>query len=220
MEVPWLFVIKNHSVLNGMNKKLLLFLPFMLIGVTAYGQQNKTETANVASYLSDLKIEMQKEWPKNRTINIVFHGHSVPAGYFKTPVVNTLGAYPYLVLEKLKSNYPYAVVNVIITSIGGENSVSGASRFTDDVLTHQPDVLLIDYGLNDRGIGLEKSYIAWDQMIKKAINQHIKVILITPSPDQRIDYLDMNNELKKHRDQIIRLALENNVGLVDSYNAF
>ena len=135
-------------------------------------------------------------------------------------MVNTLGAYPYLVLKKLKSNYPYAVVNVIITSIGGENSVSGASRFTDDVLTHQPDVLLIDYGLNDRGIGLEKSYIAWDQMIKKAINQHIKVILITPSPDQRIDYLDMNNELKKHRDQIIRLALENNVGLVDSYKAF
>ena len=26
---------------------------------------------------------MQIKWPRNRTINIVFHGHSVPAGYFK-----------------------------------------------------------------------------------------------------------------------------------------
>jgi lysophospholipase L1-like esterase len=220
MAEPWLFVIKNHSVLNGMNRKLLLFLPFMLIGVMAYGQQNKTETANVASYLNDLKIEMQKEWPKNRTINIVFHGHSVPAGYFKTPVVNTLSAYPYLVLQKIKSIYPYAVVNVIITSIGGENSISGAKRFDNEVLNHQPDVLFIDYALNDRGAGLEKSYKAWDEMIKKAKRENIKIILLTPSPDQRVDYADANNELKKHSDQIIRLANENQVGLVDSYKAF
>ena len=186
----------------------------------AYGQQNKTETANVASYLNDLKIELQKEWPKNRTINIVFHGHSVPAGYFKTPVVNTLSAYPYLVLEKLKSNYPYAVVNVINTSIGGENSISGARRFDKEVLNHQPDVLFIDYALNDRGAGLEKSYKAWDEMIKKAKRENIKIILLTPSPDQRVDYADANNELKKHSDQIIRLANENQVGLVDSYKAF
>jgi len=33
-----------------------------------------------------LKTELQKEWPKNRAMNIVFHGHSVPAGYFKTPL--------------------------------------------------------------------------------------------------------------------------------------
>ncbi len=186
----------------------------------AYGQQNKTETANVASYLNDLKIEMQKEWPKNRTINIVFHGHSVPAGYFKTPVVNTLSAYPYLVLQKIKSIYPYAVVNVIITSIGGENSISGAKRFDNEVLNHQPDVLFIDYALNDRGAGLDKSYKAWHEMIKKAKRENIKIILLTPSPDQRVDYADANNELKKHSDQIIRLANENQVGLVDSYKAF
>ncbi|MEA1877311.1 MAG: glycosyl hydrolase, partial [Bacteroidota bacterium] len=40
------------------------------------------------------------------------------------------------------------------------------------------------------------------------------------SPDQRVDYQDPNNELKKHSDQIIRLAEENHIGLVDSYKAF
>lgn len=30
----------------------------------------------------------------------------------------------------------------------------------------------------------------------------------------------MDNELKKHSDQIIRLAIENQVGLVDSYKVF
>jgi len=87
-------------------------------------------------------------------------------------------------------------------------------------LVHKPDVLFIDYALNDRGVGLENSYKAWETMIRKAIKKGIKVILLTPSPDQRVDYTDPNNELKKHTKQIIRLAKVHHVGLVDSYKAF
>ena len=171
-------------------------------------------------YLDSLKVELQKEWPKNRTINIVFHGHSVPAGYFRTPVVNTFAAYPNLVMQKIKAIYPLAVVNTIVTSIGGENSVRGAARFDDEVLTHNPDVLFIDYALNDRGVGLEKSYAAWDEMIKKAKNKNIEVLLLSPSPDQREEYENPDNQLKQHTNQIIQLAKENEVGFVDSYKAF
>ena len=192
----------------------------ILFGFLVRSQNTESEKVSPSTYLSDLKGEMQVEWPKNRTINIVFHGHSVPAGYFKTPEVNTLASYPYLVLRKIKAMYPLAVVNVIVTAIGGENSIQGAKRFKRDVLIHKPDVLFIDYALNDRGAGLEKSYKAWDQMIKKAKKDHIKVILMTPSPDQRVDYSNPDNELKKHTDQIIRLADEHQVGLVDSYKAY
>jgi len=195
--------------------KFCLFLVVVCISLFSYGQ-----VADSDDYLQDLKEEMQVEWPKNRTINLVFHGHSVPAGYFKTPHVNTISAYPNLVLKKIKAIYPYSVVNVIVTAIGGENSVQGAKRFENDVMNHKPDVLFIDYGLNDRRAGLAEAYIAWDEMIKKATKKHIKVILLTPSPDQSVDYSDSNNELKKHTDQIIKLAKQNKVGLVDSYKAF
>ena len=203
-----------------MNRNILLFLSLTLFAFHVKSQNSEREIIDVTHYLNDLKIELQKEWPKNRTINIVFHGHSVPAGFFKTPIVNTLAAYPALTLKKIKSQYPYAVVNVIITAVGGENSISGAKRFDNEVLNHQPDVLFIDYALNDRGAGLERSYKAWDEMIKKAKRENIKIILLTPSPDQRVDYSDTNNQLKMHTDQIIRLANKNKVGLVDSYNAF
>ena len=163
---------------------------------------------------------MQKQWPKNRTINMVFHGHSVPSGYFKTPQVNTIAAYPNLVLKKLKKIYPYAVINVIVTAIGGENSVKGAERFERDVLIHKPDLLFIDYALNDRGCGLEKAYVAWNQMVKLAKERGVKVVLLTPSPDQTIDYSNPLNELKKHTDQIRIIALENQVGLSNTYQAF
>jgi acyl-CoA thioesterase I len=200
--------------------KNIFFLFAIFFGLIGRGQNTESNIASHDTYLNNLKTELQKEWPKNRTINIVFHGHSVPAGYFKTPQVNTLSAYPYLFLKKLKSIYPYAVVNVIVTAIGGENSVNGAERFERDVLIHKPDVLFIDYALNDRGVGLEKAYKAWNQMIKKAKERGIPVILLTPSPDQRVDYNSPDNELKKHADQIIKLAKENQVALVDSYKTF
>jgi len=171
-------------------------------------------------YLNDLKKELKIEWPKNRTINLVFHGHSVPAGYFKTPVVNTLEAYPYQVLRKLKAEYPFAVINIINTSIGGENSVSGAKRFESEVLIHRPDVLFVDYALNDRSAGLDKAREAWEMMIQMALKKGIKVILLTPSPDQRVNILESNNELEQHSRQIRALSEKYGLGLVDSYDLF
>ncbi len=156
-------------------KNRYLIFTFLLF---ALNQLHGQEIASKANYLEKIKAEMLVEWPKNRTINLVFHGHSVPAGYFKTPVVNTLASYPFLVLKDLKSAYPMTVVNVINTSIGGEHSESGLKRFEVDVLTHKPDVLFIDYALNDRGMGLERAKAAWEKMIHLALVKNIKVIFL------------------------------------------
>ena len=57
-------------------------------------------------------------------------------------------------------------------------------------------------------------------MIEKALEKNIKVILLTPSPDQRVDILLPNNELEKHALQIKDLAKKYDVGLIDSYEEF
>lgn len=195
--------------------KKFLFLPLLFIAFSSQAQ-----IADTATYLNDLKLDLKIEWPKNRTINIVFHGHSVPAGYFKTPQVNTIEAYPNILVKKLRDIYPFAVINEIVTAIDGENSVQGAEQFEREVLIHKPDLILVDYGLNDRICGLEKAYEAWNQMIKQAKDKGIKVILLTPSPDQSINNADEDNELKKHTNQIVKIAAENQIGLADSYQAF
>lgn len=172
------------------------------------------------TYLNPIKTELQKKWPANRTINLVFHGHSVPSGYFKTPHVNTLDSYPYLTLKNVKDVYPHAVVNSITTSIGGEQSEQGAERFKEDVLSHRPDVLFIDYALNDRRIGLKSAKEAWEKMIQEAIAYGTKVILLTPTPDLNEDINSPNSELAKHSSQIRQLAKKYKIGLVDSYMLF
>jgi lysophospholipase L1-like esterase len=176
--------------------------------------------ADRAVYLDDLKAQLGARWPDNKTVNVVFHGHSVPAGYARTPVVNTLHAYPHLTLCGLKERYPNAVINVITTAIGGEQSEQGAARFEAEVLTHRPDVLLIDYALNDRTIGLERSEKAWRQMIEAALARGVKVILLTPTPDLSEDILAEGGRLAAHADLIRRLAAEYHVGLADVYKAF
>ena len=196
-----------------MKYRYLIFTFLMFAKSQLHGQ----EIASKANYLEKIKAEMLVEWPKNRTINLVFHGHSVPAGYFKTPTVNTLASYPYLVLKDIKSVYPMTVVNVINTSIGGENSESGLKRFEADVLTHKPDVLFIDYALNDRGMGLERAKAAWEKMIRLALEKNIKVILLTPSPDQRVDIKDDLSILDQHANQIKELARSFQIGLIDTY---
>lgn len=176
--------------------------------------------ASTTDYLRSLKTELQKKWPENRTINVVFHGHSVPSGYFRTPEVHTLEAYPHQVLGQLKALYPTAVINVITTSIGGENSEQGEKRFKRDVLTHHPDVLFIDYALNDRRIGLEKAKRATERMIRKALKKNIPVILLTPSPDLTVDLRTSGNALELFARQLRDLAREYNIGLADSYARF
>lgn len=192
----------------------ILFLIFLLAGAGVYGQ------ADTAAYLSNIKAELKKEWPKNRTINLVFHGHSVPSGYFKTPFVNTFDSYPYQVLKLLKERYPNAVINVIITAIGGEHSESGEKRFRRDVLPHHPDVLFIDYALNDRMMGTERSRIAWEKMIKAAQERHIPVILLTPTPHQQFPMNDSSSAYAPFAAGIRELAKKYNTGLADSYAAF
>lgn len=179
-----------------------------------------SQIADKATYLNNIKYELQKTWPNNKTMNLVFHGHSVPSGYFATPNVNTLEAYPYTTLVNIKGMYPYAVLNTITTSIGGEQAEKGQLRFASEVLCMRPDVLFIDYAINDRGIGLERARAAWVKMIEAAIAYGCKVMLLTPTPISSESLTDSQNPLALHAQQIRDLAAEYHVGLVDSYQAF
>ncbi len=174
-----------------------------------------TIVGNCQGDLQPLLAEMGKKWPGNRTINLVFHGHSVPSGYQKTPDVRPFEAYPHLLAVKLKERYPFAVINVIVTAIGGENSITGATRFERDVLPHKPDVIFIDYALNDRKKPMDQVEASWRAMITQSKKAGIPVVLLTPTGDATADMTNPEDPLRKCGDLIRRLAKEENVILAD-----
>ncbi len=179
-------------------------------------------TPSPAGYLSELLAGMKRHWPENRSCRIVCHGHSVPAGYFRTPVVDTFNSYPHLLHRGLCERFPFAVINVLVTAIGGEQAESGAKRFAVDCLGANPDVVLIDYALNDRGLGLERAKAAWESMLGSCRERRIPVLLLTPSlavmPSDR--EREGRMELERHAEQIRALARDWSVGLADTSRAW
>ncbi len=167
--------------------------------------------------LSDL---MKTAWPKNRTIHVVFHGHSVPAGFHKTPEVKPFESYPHLVNRKLKEQYPKAVINVITTAIGGENSLAGAARFERDVMSFKPDLIFIDYALNDRSQPADQVQAAWLEMIAIAKKANVPVVLLTPTGDASAKLSESADPLNVRAEMIRNMAKEQGVILADVFAAW
>jgi acyl-CoA thioesterase I len=191
-------------------KKLLIILALTLTSANAMEPGPPEE----------LIENLGKKWPHNRAINLVFHGHSVPAGYHKTPEVKPFESYPHLLYQDLKRRFPHAVINIIVTAIGGENSIRGAARFQRDVLPHRPDVIFIDYALNDRRQNAAKVEEAWRSMVRMAKKKKIPVILLTPTGDSSADLSNPEDPLCQRADLIRRVAEAENVPLADVFAAW
>ena len=191
-------------------------LPLLLLAVLPLAAADPAPAAALAPVVQALELK----WPRNRTVHLVCHGHSVPAGYFVTPAVHADEAYPAGWQAGLRARFPHAVLNVIVTAIGGEASDRGAARFERDVLALRPSVVTIDYSLNDRRLGLEKAKANWTAMIVAAKAAGIQVILLTPTPDQSAKLDDPKDPLNQHAEQVRALAKEHGVLLVDSLALF
>lgn len=171
--------------------------------------------APAAEYAAVFAEAAKLKFPDNRPITIAFHGHSVPAGYMAGGVVDTMRSYPMLLLADLKTVYPYAQINVLVSARPGETSEEGAQRF-QQVLSAKPDVVVLDYALNDRTTGSARASAALSSMAEQARAAGALVILMTPTPDLAF-------QVEKLADQaamIRTLARTIDVGLCDAAAAF
>lgn len=177
--------------------------------------------ADKRTYLKDLAASLRKGWPDYRPHYIICHGHSVVTGACAGTLVRPFDAYPHLWHRLLNVKYPTALISMIVTAIGGENSVQGAARFDADVLARRPDLVTIDYGLNDRAVGLDAARDAWRSMLDRCVAAGVPVLLLTPTMDVKsaVDLAE-HNLLAAHAAQIRGLAEKYGVGLCDPYAAF
>lgn len=189
------------------------FLPLLLASCTAMPAQ---ESPLPPALLTELK----KEWPKNRTIHLVFHGHSVPAGYHETPEVKPFESYPLMAMQKIQKANPHAVINAITTAIGGEDSVKGAARFERDVLSLRPDIIFIDYALNDRRQPEAEVEKAWRSMAKAAKAKGVPVVFLTPTGARGVKIDDPTEPLEIRAAIIRKVADEEGILVADVWAAW
>ena len=99
--------------------------------------------------------------------------------------------------------YPSVPFNIINAGISGDNAPNGYLRLERDVLCHNPDLVVVCFGLNDCGggkDGLANYLTALCDIFKKLQLENKEIIFMTPNM--------MNTELSPHikDERILKIA--------------
>lgn len=127
--------------------------------------------------------------------------------------------------EKVADQYDF-----IGAGIGGNKVYDLYLRLEDDVLSKNPDVVIIYVGVNDvwhkrsygTGTDADKFEKFYSALITKLKARNIKIALCTPAAiGERTDFSnELDGDLNNYSNIIRSLASRNNVPLIDLRNAF
>jgi lysophospholipase L1-like esterase len=120
-----------------------------------------------------------------RTIIIVTLGDSVTAGAAAEGEYLHEAVYHAQLQKQLEARYPQCLFSTINAGVSGENAANGLSRIERDVLPHQPDLVLIGFGLNDASAereGLDNYATLLGALIQRTREETAAdIILLTPN---------------------------------------
>lgn len=141
--------------------------------------------------ITDLLKNKAQNVRDNKPVTIAFIGDSVTQGCFECFTKSEGGleivyeyknSYPTRVGEILNTLYPSVQINIINSGISGDSAPGGASRFERDVLSYNPDLVVISFGLNDSTKGLEclSDYTeALEEMFSTLNSRGIETVFLT-----------------------------------------
>ena len=101
---------------------------------------------------------------RGEEITIAYLGGSITAGSSASPQAEK--CYANLSTEWWRQTFPDTKINYVNAGIGATDSWLGVHRVTEDVLSHNPDLVIIEYSVNDyQGINKE----TYDSLLRKVL---------------------------------------------------
>jgi len=100
-------------------------------------------------------------------LTIGFLGGSITQGSLATKPEN---CYAYRVFSWWKQEFPQAVFHYVNGGIGGTTSHFGVSRAVTDVLMYQPDVVIVDFSVNDEANAFFQE--TYEGVVRKLLTWH------------------------------------------------
>ena len=126
-------------------------------------------------------------------VTIAFLGDSVTQGCFEIykteddrieTVFDKKASYEMGVFDILCTLFPSVTVNIINAGISGDCAPRGLRRVEKDVLRHEPDLVLVCYGLNDCSLAensIQKYTDSLRQIFEKIKESGSELIFMTPN---------------------------------------
>lgn len=134
---------------------------------------------------------------KEKRLNVVFYGDSITTGCNSSGtdlggnVPPYADSFPVMIQKKLQNIYE-ATVGVRNVAVGGWATVNGLDAFNERVLAEHADLMVLAYGMNDRGTPLDKyKEMIADMVCRfKKFNPDGEVVLVAPMlPNVETDWL-------------------------------
>ena len=145
---------------------------------------------------------------------IVCFGDSITAGYA------VRRGFPSFLLESLRQRFPDSKIEMINSGISGDTSQDGLSRLDWAVLSYEPDLVTINFGINDcvLGLSLEEFEMNLVEMVRRIrAGQDSEILLLSSQPLESPPY---DQRVLDYYQTVERVAKEMNVGFVDVYGAW
>ena len=114
-------------------------------------------------------------------ITIVAFGDSVTHGALGAGVINYETVYWNLLKKRLNEKNSYMPVNVINAGIGGITAEGSLGRMERHVFAHNPDLVIVAFGLNDVNGPLENYLNALRTIFTECTSRGIDTIFMTPN---------------------------------------
>jgi len=147
-------------------------------------------------------------------VTIVAFGDSITAGYC------VRRGFPSVWKELLAEKYPEAVVEMINSGTCGDTSMDGVARLDWAALSYEPDLITINFGINDCALGLdleefEMNFVEMVRRIRAGPNSEILLLSSQPLETPPYDRL-----VQDYYQAVKRVAKQMDVGFVDVYEAW
>lgn len=166
-------------------------------------------------------------------INIVAFGDSITHGILDYNEVDYDTTYWSRLRKKILSIREYVPVNAINSGIDGITSKLSIERLERDAFNHNPDLLIVCFGLNDVNYPLEDYISSLDTIFKKCNKKGIYTIFLTPNMfntysaddtyvgwkpySEKTAEMQNNGKVDTYIDSGKKVANENNIPICDVY---
>ncbi len=145
---------------------------------------------------------------------IVCFGDSITAGYA------VRRGFPSFLLESLRQRFPDSKIEMINSGISGDTSQDGLSRLDWAVLSYEPDLVTINFGINDCVLGLSREEFEMNlvEMVRRIrAGPDSEILLLSSQPLESPPY---DQRVLDYYQTVETVAKEMNVGFVDVYGAW
>ena len=147
-------------------------------------------------------------------INIVALGDSVTHGAVASNEINYETVFWNVLKNKILEIRNYVPVNVINAGIGGSDAPCAVRRLESQVLKHEPDLVIVCFGLNDVNGPLERFLEALKEIFVRCKESGCDVIYMTPN---MLNTYVVDETSEQYKEYAVKTAEMQNGGRMDEF---